>query len=190
MVVGKRAQVLGARLEQGALRIQHVEKAEPSQLVASRGGVERALRAGQQRRAKRLQFLFDGAQALVGLRKLGQQAHLNRLALIGRLVQAAARLENPAAVAVEQRDRDRDTKRIGAVLEQRKARHSGADRHIGHRLGMLHPQPGLASRDFATPAREVRVVAHTGYEAGNWGQHFELGKIAGGRPEPRVGIGP
>ena len=108
LVVGERAQVLGACLEQRALRIQHIEEAELAELVSLGGGVEGALRAGQQNAAQGLDFLANGGEALVGLRQIRQQTALRRALLVARLVEAPAGFQDATAVAVEERQRQGD----------------------------------------------------------------------------------
>ena len=112
----ERGEILPARLQEGALRIQHIQEAELAQLEAAARSLVGGLGTGEHIATQCLDLVGARVELVNGLQHLGAQTLLFRLGHRLRRVALAQRLELSALVAVEQRNGNRDAdQRLGAA---------------------------------------------------------------------------
>lgn len=99
--LSQRAQILGRGLEQGALRIEHVQEAEFAEFKTRGGSVIRTLRARQDFRLEEFGFSTRTAQTGIRLSQLALQPHHGGRQLILRLIGAASSFLYIALITVE-----------------------------------------------------------------------------------------
>ena len=89
MGAGERLQVLRSRLQQAALRVQHLEQAELAQLVAGCRGVMGALRGREYLVLQRLGYSAGGTELLDGRMYLRLDAQFSQSQFVTGLVETA-----------------------------------------------------------------------------------------------------
>src|SRR5581483_3149877 len=190
MVVAQRADVLYARADQRALRIEDLEVAEPARAIPGVQRRESLARPGNHVGPKRRDLLSGSGDALVGVAQRGAESDPSSVRVLSRLREAALRGGDRALVPVEDRERDRkpDDERIHARVEE--AAIAAARRDVRHRPRFFEIDRRAALEKLRRPAAEVRAPVEPRRHACEARKRRNSFEVAARAPEASFGASP